>query len=952
VNEELAWHFDVVVIEWLIVLAMLMILAVVGAVVTRQSRKAFKQPNDQLDTSTSENWHKESVEKVFESFEAFSDGLSNEEASNRLDKYGPNRLPEAKTRGPLVRFFYQFHNVLIYVLIVASAVTAMLGHWVDASVILGVVFINAVIGFVQEGKAENALRAIRQMLSPNAMVLRNGKQITLPAEELVLGDVVLLQSGDKVPADLRLFRVKGLQIQESVLTGESIAVEKTTDSVAQEAMIGDRRCLAYSGTLVTHGQGSGVVIATGAQTEIGHISTLVSEVESLTTPLLRQMAQFGRWLTLAILGIAIITFVFGYLVRDYVVAEMFLAAVSLAVAAIPEGLPAIMTITLAIGVQRMAKRNAIIRRLPAVETLGAVTVICSDKTGTLTRNEMTVRMIATTSRLFELSGTGYDPHGSISDMEAHAEIPLLLEAIRAAVLCNDASLEHKDTEWLVHGDPMEGALLVAGLKAGLDNETETKQYPRTDLIPFESEHRFMATLHHSHIGDAFIFIKGAPERILEMCAQQKTANGEQSIDKAYWLGRIEEMAQQGQRVLAIAVKPVNYEQTELKFSDVENGLIMLGLFGLIDPPREEAIEAVKACGEAGIRVKMITGDHGATARAIARQIKLINGDDVLTGQNLESMSENELRQRVQDVDIYARVNPEHKLLLVRLMQELNLIVAMTGDGVNDAPALKRADVGTAMGHNGTEAAKEAAEMVLADDNFASIAHAVEEGRTVYDNLKKAILFILPTNGGEALIILAAILFGFHQLPLTPVQILWVNMVTAVTLALSLAFEPPEKNVMQRPPRDAHEPMLTSHLIWRITLVSIILMGGTFGLFIWEMERGMDIEHARTVAVNTLVMFEIFYLFNSRYIKASIFNWSGFTGNRYVLIAIAILIIFQLSFTYFAPMQSLFGTTAIGFDIWLRILLVSSSVLFLVELEKYFVRYMERRKITSEKVKYT
>ena len=417
-----------------------------------------------------------------------------------------------------MRFFYQFHNVLIYVLIAASAVTAMLGHWIDASVILGVVLINAVIGFVQEGKAENALKAIRQMLSPNAMVLRNGKHITILAKELVPGDVVMLQSGDKVPADLRLFRAKGLQIQESVLTGESIAVEKITDPVAQDAMIGDRLCLAYSGTLVTHGQGTGVVIATGAQTEIGHISTLVADVESLTTPLLNQMAQFGRWLTLAILAIAIITFVFGSFVRDYVIAEMFLAAVSLAVAAIPEGLPAIMTITLAIGVQRMARRNAIIRRLPAVETLGAVNVICSDKTGTLTRNEMTVRMIATTSSLFELGGTGYDPHGSISvsDMNVFAEErPLLLEAVRAAVLCNDASLEYEGSEWLVHGDPMEGALLVSGLKAGLDIEAETKQYPRTDLIPFESEHRFMATLHHSHTGDAFIYLKGAPERLLE-----------------------------------------------------------------------------------------------------------------------------------------------------------------------------------------------------------------------------------------------------------------------------------------------------------------------------------------------------------------------------------------------------------------------------------------------------
>jgi len=794
-NDDLTWRFDVPVIEWLIVLTILVILAIVGAVVTRRSLRVFQKQDSQSNTQVfpSEHWYTKSAKSVLKSFETTADGLSTEKADNRLSMHGPNRLPEIKARGPLVRFFYQFHNVLIYVLIAASAVTAMLGHWVDASVIIGVVLINAVIGFVQEGKAENALRAIRQMLSPNAMVMRNGRQITIPAEELVPGDVVLLQSGDKVPADLRLFYAKGLQIQESVLTGESIAVEKTTDPVALETMLGDRRCLAYSGTLVTHGQGSGVVIATGIQTEIGHISTLVSEVESLTTPLLRQMAQFGRWLTLAILGIAVITFAFGSLVRDYVFAEMFLAAVSLAVAAIPEGLPAIMTITLAIGVQRMARRNAIIRRLPAVETLGAVSVICSDKTGTLTRNEMTVRMIATTGSIFELGGTGYDPHGSISVLnrdELPEERRLLLQAIRAAVLCNDASLEKRNAEWLVHGDPMEGALLVSGLKGGLDIEVEAKQYPRTDLIPFESEHRFMATLHHSHTGDAFIFIKGAPERILEMCSHQKSINGDQPLDRDYWLSRIEEMALQGQRVLAIAVKPVNYAQVELQFNDVENSLIMLGMFGLIDPPREEAIEAVKICGEAGIRVKMITGDHGVTARTIARQLKFVNAEDVLTGKDLDLMTEDELRQRVQDVDVYARVNPEHKLLLVRLMQELGLIVAMTGDGVNDAPALKRADVGIAMGHNGTEAAKEAAEMVLTDDNFASIAHAVEEGRTVYDNLKKAILFILPTNGGEALIILASILFGFHQLPLTPVQILWVNMITAVTLALSLAFEPP------------------------------------------------------------------------------------------------------------------------------------------------------------------
>ena len=890
-------------------------------------------------------WHADSVEKVFTILESSQDGLSEEEVNNRLLAFGENRLPELKTRSLLIRFLYQFHNLLIYVLIVAGLITATLGHWVDAGVIFTVVFINAVIGFVQEGKAENALKAIRKMLSPNAMVVRESKQISIKAELLVPGDIVFLQSGDKVPADLRLFRVKGLQIQESALTGESIAVEKIVESVSEQSVVGDRRCIAYSSTLVTHGQGSGIVVKTGADTEIGRISTLVSKVESVTTPLLVQMAQFGRWLTMAILALAMITFFLGFYVRSYSATDMFLAAVSLAVAAIPEGLPAIMTITLAIGVQRMAKRNAIIRKLPAVETLGAVSVICSDKTGTLTRNEMTVRTIATSKNLFDLSGTGYNPHGTISLLGKDIlpeQQPVLQELARAVMLCNDSSLEQKGNDWLVHGDPMEGALLVAGLKADLDIDAEIKKYPRTDLIPFESEHRFMATLHHSHKDEAFVFVKGAPEQILQMCRTQRSLEGDVALDEAYWLERIEELAAQGQRVLAMAIKPFHAKKTELSFSDVENDFIMLGMVGMIDPPREEALEAVQACNSAGIRVKMITGDHGATALAISRQLKLVNTEDVLTGEDIDLMSEDELKQRVYEIDVYARVNPEHKLLLVRLLQEKSLIVAMTGDGVNDAPALKRADVGTAMGHNGTEAAKEAAEMVLADDNFASIMHAVEEGRTVYDNLKKSIAFILPTNGGEALIVLGAIVLGFEQLPLTPVQILWVNMITAVTLALSLAFEPPEKNVMNRPPRNTDEPLLGAYLLWRVVFVSFILMGGTMGLFLWEMEQGVSIEHARTVAVNTLVTFEIFYLFNSRYIKDSVFNLAGLTGNKYVLHAIGILITLQLGFTYLSPMQSLFGTTAIDLSIWLKIIVVSSSVLFLVETEKYIVRKMDRK----------
>ena len=889
-------------------------------------------------------WHSETPETVFKTLDTQAHGLSKDEASNRLLKYGANQLPETKTRSVFMRFCYQFHNVLIYVLIAASITTAVLGHWVDASVIFGVVIINALIGFIQEGKAENALKAIRQMLSPHALVIRDSQQMTIKAENLVPGDIVLLQSGDKVAADLRLFQIKGLQVQEAALTGESVAVEKTIQAIAVDSVVGDRFCMAFSGTIVTHGQGRGVVVATGEQTEIGKISKLVSEVKSESTPLLRQIAQFGRWLTFTIATISIAIFIFGILVRDYSLAEMFLAAVSLAVAAIPEGLPAIMTITLAIGVQGMARQNAIIRKLPAVETLGAVSVICTDKTGTLTRNEMTVKKIVTANNLFELSGTGYNPHGAISshdkDINPTNYIPLL-DTLKAALLCNDASLEidEKDqsNQYLVNGDPMEAALIVAALKAGFVSDTVTEQFPRIDLIPFESEHRYMATLHHSHTGESFIYVKGAPERLLEMCSTQAGVISATPLDTAYWIKQIDGMAKQGYRVLAIAVKPASKNQPDLDFEDVDNGLTMLGIFGFIDPPREEAITAVQDCKSAGIRVKMITGDHGVTALAIAKQLNLINSTDVLTGQQLDSMSQQELNQRMMDVDVYARVNPEHKLRLVNVLQEQDRVVAMTGDGVNDAPALKKADVGIAMGKNGTEAAKEAAEMVLADDNFATIVQSVKAGRTVYSNLQKALLFMLPNNGGEALVLVAAILFGFHHLPLTPVQILWVNMVTAVALELALAFEPPERDIMLSKPRNAKIPILTPFLIWRIVFVSLIMMVGTIGLFLWEMEMGASVEYARTVAVNTLVMFQVFYLFNTRYITASVFSWEGFTGNKYVLYAIAVLTILQLGFTYFAPMQNLFGTVSIDLNSWLIIMLVASSVLLLVELEKLIVR---------------
>jgi magnesium-transporting ATPase (P-type) len=885
------------------------------------------------------SWHSLPVEEVLKRIASQPAGLTQQEVEQRLAEYGPNRLRPARRRGPLLRLLSQFQNVLIYVLLVASVITALLGHWVDSGVILGVVVISALMGFIQEGKAEKALEGIRRMLTLQATVLRDSRRVVVPAESVVPGDIVFLHSGDKIPADLRLIQVKNLQTQEAALTGESVAVEKTTRPVSEDAVIGDRTCMAYAGTLVAYGQGTGVVVATGDATELGRISSLLAEVEQLTTPLLRQIAVFGRWLTVAIIAAAGITFAFGILLRDYSVSDMFLAAISLAVAAIPEGLPAIMTITLAIGVQRMAQRHAIIRRLPAVETLGSVTVICSDKTGTLTRNEQTVQTIATAQHLFEVSGSGYDPKGGFSCNGTEispADHTDLLDTIRAAVLCNDAALRHVHGEWRLEGDPIEGAILTVGLKAGLDPDAKQRALPRIDLIPFASELRFMATLHYDHAGRGVIYLKGAPERVLEMCRYQSHSRGNQPLDLDYWQGCTEKMAAQGQRVLAVAFKATTGEHRELQLRDVEGDLTLLGLFGLIDPPRQEAVTAIAQCQSSGIRIKMITGDHALTARAIGSQLGIIDDGGVTTGRELDDMDEGELHRVVAEIDIFARTSPEHKLRLLQALQANGQVVAMTGDGVNDAPALKRADVGVAMGIKGTEVAKEAAEIVLADDNFASIAHAVEEGRAVYDNLRKALLFILPTNGGETLTLIAAILLG-RALPITPVQILWVNMITAVTLALALAFEPSEGDVMKRPPRAPNAPILSGFLLWRIAFVSLIIVAGVFGLYLWERSRGADIEFARTVAVNTLVMFEVFYLLNARYIFSPAYTLEGLLGNRYVLLAIGLVLAFQVLFTHAPFMQHLFGTAALDAATWGRVVLTAAAVFVLVELEKLLLR---------------
>jgi magnesium-transporting ATPase (P-type) len=887
------------------------------------------------------NWHAATTEAVLA--ELGTDpkhGLSASAADEHLARHGPNQLPAAPRDTLLKRFLLQFHNVLIYVLLAAAIGTALLGEWIDTGVILGVILINALIGVIQEGKAEKALDTIRAMLSPKAMVRRDGHKQTLDATLVVPGDIILLKAGDRVPADLRLLDSHSLRIDEALLTGESVPTEKTTAPVADLADLGDRFCLAFSGTLVTYGRGAGIVIGTGSATEIGKVSGLLSEVQTVTTPLIRQMDQFGRWLSAAIVAIAAGTFAFGHFVRGFPAADMFMAAVSLAVAAIPEGLPAIMTITLAIGVQRMARRNAIIRRLPAVETLGSVTIICSDKTGTLTKNEMTVQTVVTADDTYRVEGAGYIPEGAFlrngEKIDPQTDHPVLAELLRAALLCNESSLRQKDGRWLLEGEPTEGSLVALGLKAGLDPKQLHDTHPRTATIPFDSAHKFMATLHADH-NQAFIVMKGAPEAVLAACTTQRTRHGDEPLDQRTWDTRLHETARLGQRLLAIAVGPAPSDQNSLTPTDVQAGLTLLGLTGIIDPPRDEAITAVAECQHAGIRVKMITGDHVVTARTIGQALGIGDGNTALSGHELEKITDADLPAPAQNIDVFARATPEHKLRLVTALQAAGHVVAMTGDGVNDAPALKRADVGVAMGVKGTEAAKEASSMVLADDNFASIAHAVEEGRAVYDNLKKAILFILPTNGAQGLTIVAAVLLGL-ALPLTPVQVLWVNMVIAITLALALAFEPPEAGLMSRPPRAPNTPLLTPLLLWRILFVSLLLVGGTFGHYLWvESQPGASIEFARTVAINTLVIGQMFYLFNSRYIIAPSWNWRGLFGSRPVLLACAALLVLQALFTYAPPLQTLFHTVPLGPAEWIRIFAFGLLVFLAVEIEKLILR---------------
>ncbi|RXR27009.1 HAD family hydrolase [Oerskovia turbata] len=877
-------------------------------------------------------------------------GLTAEQARTRLAEVGPNRLAPAARTPWWRRVLSQFDDVLIYILLVSAVLKAIVGDWIDFTVILAVAVINAAIGLIQEGRAEKALDGIRGMLSVHAQVRRDGAWAQVDADDLVPGDVVRVRSGDRVPADLRLLTGVNLRVDESALTGESVPASKSVDAVPAEAGVGDRSSMLFSGTLVSAGTGTGVVVETGETTEIGRIQTLISEVHSLETPLSRTLDAFGKKLAVIILVMAVVMVVIGRVFHGFETPELVSAAIGFAVAAVPEGLPALVTITLALGVQQMARRRAITRRLPAVETLGSVTTICSDKTGTLTKNEMTARTVRTAGHEFAVTGIGYAPDGEVSldgspaPLPEHPDLRRLTEVM---MLCNDARIVHdpagEGDGWRLVGEPTEGALRTLGLKAGLD----PAGWRRVALVPFESENKYMATLTEDPEGGLHVLVKGAPDRVLDRCSTQTGPDGApEPLDRDFWSAQVDEIGAQGLRVLAAARTSAAPGSTDLAPEDVDAGLEMVGLVGIVDPPRPEAVEAIAQCQDAGITVKMITGDHSGTALAIAREMGIVRDGDapaatkVLTGSELEAMSTEELRAVVEDVDVYARTSPEHKIRIVSALQSHGQVVAMTGDGVNDAPALTQADVGVAMGIKGTEATKEAAEVVLADDNFATIERAVEEGRRIYDNLRKSVLFLLPTNGAQSLVILVAVLLGW-ALPLQPVQVLWINMVTAVTLSLALANERAEPDVMSRAPRDAKASILTAAYLRRILLVSVLIGGATMAVYFIERDQGMGVAEAQTTAVTMLALGQLAYLFNCRFLDRSSITPAVLQGNRAIWYSAGSLLALQAVFVYAPFMHSWFGSAPIGLREWGITLGLAIVVFLLVEAAKALGRTRQR-----------
>lgn len=899
-----------------------------------------------------ENWYRMATEDVYTKLKSSPEGISGQSVKDRQQKYGMNEL-DVKTTSPLVRFLLQFHNPLLYILLIAAVVAYFLDKILDMWVILAVVLATAVIGYIQEGKAESAIGALRSMLAPESTVIRDGRRLTIPGRELVPGDLVILEAGDKVPADLRLVEAKNLALDESALTGESVAAGKQSEPLEGDALeLAERKNMAYSGTGVARGVGKGIVVATATRTEMGKISEYVSDPKKSEPPIMRKIREFTKAILAGILILGIINLFFG-IRYEYEIGFLFLVSVGLIVAMVPEGLPAALVAAFSFGVTKMAKCGALVRKLPAVETLGTTTVICSDKTGTLTRNEMTVKSIYTAEGAYRVSGSGYSLSGEFTEHAGGTAITVedntsLGRLLIAGIHCNNAELDDSEENGKINGDPTEGALLVAAAKTGIKADMK-----RLDEIPFESELQYMATLHERE-SENILFVKGAPEKIISLCDRQLANGEEKPLAEKPAYEAAEEMAGDALRVLGFAQKLLPSSHTEITEDDLR-GMTFLGLQGMIDPPRDETAEAVRQCRDAGIRIVMITGDHAATARAIADMLEIGKGEEqAVTGREVEAMDDDELYDVVAEYSVFARTSPEHKFRIVRQLQRRGEIVAVTGDGVNDAPALANADIGIAMGITGTQVSKDAADIVLTDDNFATIVRAVEEGRHAFNNIWKVILFLLPANGGEGLSILAAILLSpflpvfSSRLPVEPIHILWVNLIMSITCAIPLTREPMEPGLLQRPPREPKEKLVNPVFIRKVSLVSLVSAGAAITMFLLYC-RGAFCDptetvfvEAQTVAFTTIIFVELYYLFTSRWINDSAFSHNPLSnkllvGGVLVTIALQVLIVYSEPLFGFSPLR----TSPFPPHVWLYILAIASPGMLIIELEKHITKH--RRK---------
>ncbi len=890
------------------------------------------------------NWYQIDSKDSFRKLNTSEEGLTDKEVKERLLQYGPNKLAEEEKINKLKILLHQFTSPLIYILLIAAIVTFLLKEYIDTGVIMAVVLLNAIIGYIQEFKAEESVRALKKMIVPKARVLRDGIEKEINSLELVPGDIVFLLSGSKIPADLRLFRTIELKVEEAMLTGESIPAEKIISTIKEDNLTpGDQRNMTFMGTIVVSGRAKGVVVETGQRTVLGQIAKDVREVSAFKTPLQDKLERFARLIGFMVIGFSALVFLAGIMLGAKA-SDMFMTAVATAVSAIPEGLPVAVTITMAIGVARMARRNAIVRKLPAVETLGSTTVIGSDKTGTLTKNEMTVRLIFDGEKTYEVTGSGYEPEGVILYEQTTVsldELKNLGQVLRIGLLCNESNVYEEDGLYKVDGDPTEGALIVSASKAGLRIEDEKDNHPQIEILPFESEHGYMATL-HKYKEKKFVFVKGAPERVLDMCTMRMVDKG---LEKNKILHVANIFAKEGLRVLAMAYKEVPSDLEEITHHDVESNMVFSGLQGMLDPPRPEAVDAIRGCKEAGIRVVMITGDHATTASAIAGMLGITTEEsNVLTGKEIETMTDDELFNTVKNISVFARVAPQHKLRIARQLARHGEIVAVTGDGVNDAPALKAAHIGIAMGGTGTDVAKEASDMVLADDNFASIFAAVEEGRVVYDNIRKVTLFLVSCGFGELIAILATIVMGI-PIPYIPAQILWLNLVTNGLQDVALAFEPGEKGILNKPPRKPKESILSSLIIQRTFLMGIVLAAGTLYVFISDLNQGVPLERARTAALTTMVFFQFYQALNCRSETESIFSMSPMS-NPFLFYAMIAAFFAQLAVLYVPALQWIFRTVPLTMTEWLEVGLVTVTIVIAVEMDKW----IRRRKLSFIEIK--